>query len=115
MSYGAIMIAGAVPLGLCFVLAYLPPMVGGAWAIASILGAHLLFRTAYAAVNVPYLAMTARISADARRPGLRRRNAHAVRDRGRGRDRARTVPVGRWLTGLDRLAGLFRRGRRCSR
>ena len=27
-----------------------------------ILGAHLLFRTCYAAVNVPYLAMSARIS-----------------------------------------------------
>ena len=30
----------------------------------SIFVAHLLFRTAYAGVNVPYLAMTARISAD---------------------------------------------------
>ena len=58
------LVAGAVPLGLTFVLAYMPPPVDGGWAIACIFIAHLLFRTAYAGVNVPYLAMTARISAD---------------------------------------------------
>jgi Na+/melibiose symporter-like transporter len=31
-----------------------------------VVAGHLLFRTAYAAVNVPYLAMTARISIDSR-------------------------------------------------
>ena len=53
-----------MPLGLTFVLSYMPPMAKGAWAVASVFVAHLLFRTAYAAVNVPYLAMTARVSAD---------------------------------------------------
>ena len=99
LRYGPIMTAGAVPLGLCFVLAYLPPVAGGAWAIASILGAHLLFRTAYAAVNVPYLAMTARISAD---PGDRAFVAGMRMLFGTAAAvmiALGTVPVGRWLTG----------------
>ena len=107
LKYGAMMIAGAVPLGICFMLAYLPPGGTGPLAIAGILGAHLLFRTAYAAVNVPYLAMTARISAD-------------------GADRAfvagmrmlfgtaaavvvalATVPLGQWLTGSTASESFF--------
>src|SRR5215472_9991739 len=60
--YGALIAAGAVPLGLTFVLTYMPPAGTGVWAVAWVLGAHLLFRTAYAGVNVPYLAMSARIS-----------------------------------------------------
>jgi sugar (glycoside-pentoside-hexuronide) transporter len=63
--YGPLIVVGAVPLGLTFVLTYMPPAASGAWAIAWVLGAHLLFRTAYAGVNVPYLAMSARISPDA--------------------------------------------------
>lgn len=65
IRYGALIAIGGVPLGLSFVLMYLPPLAKGAAGIAIILLAHLLFRTAYAAVNVPYLAMTARISPDA--------------------------------------------------
>jgi GPH family glycoside/pentoside/hexuronide:cation symporter len=53
-----------VPLGLSFILMYVPPLAQGAFGIAIVFVAHLLFRTAYAAVNVPYLAMTARISPD---------------------------------------------------
>jgi sugar (glycoside-pentoside-hexuronide) transporter len=107
LRYGAIMTAGAVPLGLCFVLAYLPPMTGGAWAIASILGAHLLFRTAYAAVNVPYLAMTARISAD---PGDRAFVAGMRMLFGTAAAvgiALATVPVGRWLTGSTASQAYF--------
>lgn len=55
---------GAVPLGLSFILAYAPPPVSGAWQIAWILAGHILFRTVYALVNVPYLAMSSRISVD---------------------------------------------------
>ena len=61
--YGPLLVAGAIPLGLTFILTYMPPPVSGAGAVASIFVAHLLFRTAYAAVNVPYLAMSARVSA----------------------------------------------------
>jgi Na+/melibiose symporter-like transporter len=62
--YGPLLVVGAAPLGLSFVLTYLPPAASGGWAVASVFVAHLLFRTAYAGVNVPYLAMTARVSAD---------------------------------------------------
>jgi sugar (glycoside-pentoside-hexuronide) transporter len=107
LKYGVIMIAGAVPLGLCFMLAYLPPGGTGPLAIAGILGAHLLFRTAYAAVNVPYLAMTARISADAGDrafvAGMRMLfgTAAAVVVA------LCTVPLGRWLTGSTASEAYF--------
>jgi GPH family glycoside/pentoside/hexuronide:cation symporter len=105
--YGALMIAGAVPLGLSFVLTYLPPLVSGGWAIAWVFAAHLLFRTAYAGVNVPYLAMTARISVDpgdrAFVAGLRMMfgTAAAVTVA------LCTVPVGRWLTGSRAAEAYF--------
>ena len=98
MRYGALISAGAIPLAITFMLAYLPPLGPGAWGVASILVAHLLFRTAYAAVNVPYLAMTARVSRDPRDraliAGLRMMfgTAAAVIVA------LLTVPLGQWLT-----------------
>ncbi|HEY4071160.1 MAG TPA: MFS transporter [Sphingomicrobium sp.] len=105
--YGVLIVAGAVPLGLTFVLMYLPPVMSGGWAIAWVLGAHLLFRTAYAGVNVPYLAMSARISPDPRDrafvAGLRMMfgTAAAVTVA------LCTVPVGRWLTGSSAAEAYF--------
>jgi Na+/melibiose symporter-like transporter len=96
-----------VPLALSFVLAYLPPLAGGWWGIAGIFVGHLLFRTAYAAVNVPYLAMTARISADA---GDR---AYVAGCRMLFGTIAAvsvaicTVPLGAWLTGSKDDAATF--------
>ncbi len=56
---------GALPLGASFCLAYAPPPVLSGWIVlAWVLGGHLLFRTLYALVNIPYLAMSARISLD---------------------------------------------------
>jgi sugar (glycoside-pentoside-hexuronide) transporter len=107
LNFGRFLIVGAVPLGLAFVLTYLPPAWGGTWAIASVFVAHLLFRTAYAGVNVPYLAMTARISAD---PGDR---AFVAGTRMLFGTAAAvtvalcTVPVGRWLTGSNAAAAYF--------
>jgi len=107
LRYGAILVAGAVPLGACFMLMYMPPLTSGGWAVASILAAHLLFRTAYAAVNVPYLAMTARVSADggdrAFVAGMRMLfgTAAAVVIA------LCTVPVGRWLTGSTASQAYF--------
>lgn len=60
------LIAGAVPLGLAFVAAYAPPPVTGAAATVAIVIGHIVFRTAYALVNIPYLAMSARVSAEGR-------------------------------------------------
>ena len=96
---GALLAIGSIPLGLSFILAYLPPTLSGAWGVAAVLGGHLLFRTAYAAVNVPYLAMSARISPDpddrALVAGFRMLfgTAAAVLVA------LSTVPVGEWLTG----------------
>jgi len=69
------MLLGAVPLALSFLLLYwVPPLEGGA-KLGMVLGAHLLFRTLYAGVNVPYAALSAEVarsSADrARIAGLR--------------------------------------------
>ena len=98
-GYGAVLTIGAVPLALAFVLAYVPPLAAGYWGIATVLVGHLLFRTAYAAVNVPFLAMSARISSDSRDrafvAGMRMLfgtlAAIAVA--------LGTVPAGEWLTG----------------
>ncbi|MEG3181550.1 MFS transporter [Sphingomonas sp. LT1P40] len=61
---GRLLAIGGVPLGLGFVLAYLPPLAPGWWGMAGVFAGHIAFRTAYAFVNVPYLAMSARVSAD---------------------------------------------------
>ncbi len=105
--YGPLLVAGAVPLGLTFVLTYWPPIASGTAAVASVFVAHLLFRTAYAGVNVPYLAMTARVSADpsdrAFVAGMRMifGTAAAVTVA------LATVPVGRWLTGSSAAQAYF--------
>lgn len=105
--YGAVIAAGAVPLALAFVLTYMPPVAKGGWAIAWVLGAHLLFRTAYAGVNVPYLAMSARISS---RPGDRAFVAGLRMIFGTAAAvtvALCTVPVGRWLTGSSAAQSYF--------
>ncbi|GAA3889380.1 MFS transporter [Sphingomonas limnosediminicola] len=105
--YGRLLIVGAVPLSLAFMLTYMPPPASGTWAIAIVFVAHLLFRTAYAGVNVPYLAMTARISADsgdrAFIAGMRMLfgTAAAVTVA------LCTVPVGHWLTGSTAAEAYF--------
>jgi sugar (glycoside-pentoside-hexuronide) transporter len=107
LRYGTLIVAGAVPLGLTFVLTYMPPIPKGGWAVAWVLIAHLLFRTAYAGVNVSYLAMSARISPDpgdrAFVAGLRMLfgTAAAVTVA------LCTVPVGRWLTGSSAAQAYF--------
>jgi GPH family glycoside/pentoside/hexuronide:cation symporter len=65
IRYGALLVAGGLPLGLSFVLMYLPPFSRGQLGIAILLGSQLLFRAVYAAVNVPYMAMAARVSPNA--------------------------------------------------
>ncbi len=105
--YGPLLVIGSIPLGLTFVLTYLPPPWSGPWAILMVFVAHLMFRTAYAGVNVPYLAMTARISADsgdrAFVAGMRMLfgTAAAVLVA------LCTVPVGRWLTGSSAAQSYF--------
>jgi sugar (glycoside-pentoside-hexuronide) transporter len=62
LNFGKLLTIGSIPLALLFVLAYVPPDDAGILSVALVFVGHLLFRTAYAAVNVPYLAMSARIS-----------------------------------------------------
>jgi GPH family glycoside/pentoside/hexuronide:cation symporter len=105
--YGPLLVAGAVPLGLTFMLTYMPPIAHGGWAVASVFVAHLLFRTVYAGVNVPYLAMTARVSAD---PGDRAFVAGMRMLFGTAAAvvvALVTVPVGRWLTGSSSAQAYF--------
>jgi len=101
------LIVGAIPLGLAFVLTYLPPPFTGSLAVAMVFVGHLLFRTAYALLNVPYLAMTARISSDSRDraliAGLRMVfGAVAAVTVALG-----TVPLGKWLTGSEGASAWF--------
>ena len=107
IRYGALIAAGGIPLGLSFVLTYLPPLGAGFWAISVVFVAHLLFRSAYAAVNVPYLAMSARVSPDA---GDRAFVAGARMLFGTGASvvvALGTVPIGRWLTGSTAAQAYF--------
>jgi GPH family glycoside/pentoside/hexuronide:cation symporter len=73
----------------------LPGLIGA----AVVLIGQILFRTAYAATNVPYLAMTARVSADetdrAFVSGLRMLFGTAAQVT----VALTTLPMGRWLTG----------------
>jgi Na+/melibiose symporter-like transporter len=99
LRFGRLLTVGALPLSLTFILAYLPPPDVSWIGVTIIFIGHLLFRTAYAAVNVPYLAMSARISPNdqdrAFVAGMRMLfgtvAAVAVA--------LATVPAGRWLTG----------------
>lgn len=105
--YGALIAAGAIPLGLSFVLTYMPPVASGAWAVVWLFVAHLLFRTLYAAVNVPYLAMSARISPD---PADRAFVAGARMLFGTAAVvtvALLTVPIGHWLIGSGAAQSYF--------
>lgn len=98
-GYGRVLMLGSIPLGLSFVLTYAPPAAPGLWGVATVFVGHLLFRTAYAAINVPYLAMSARVSTDSRDraflAGMRMlfgTVAAVLVARG-------TIPLGAWLSG----------------
>ena len=99
LRYGPLLAVGAAPLGISFVLAYFPPALPGVLGAGVVLIGQLLFRTAYAATNVPYLAMTARVSSD---PGDRALVAGMRMLFGTCAAvlvALGTVPIGRWFTG----------------
>ena len=60
-QYRAMIAIGAVPLGLSFAMAYAPPPLHGVGVFGWVLAGQLLFRTAYSLVNIPYLALSARL------------------------------------------------------
>ena len=107
IRYGPLIAVGGIPLGLTFVLAYLPPLGTGTWAIAAVFLAHLLFRSAYAAINVPYLAMSARVSP---RSSDRAFVAGARMLFGTAASvivALGTIPIGRWLMGSTAAQAYF--------
>ncbi len=64
--YRRVLTRGAVPLACAFVLLWLPAPGSGVAALAWVLGVQLLFRTGYSVVNLAYVALSARVSADSR-------------------------------------------------
>jgi len=66
-GYRPYLLFGAPVLGLSFILLYYrPPLAAGAL-VAFVLVTHLIFRTCYATVNVPFLALGARLTSNATR------------------------------------------------
>ena len=63
--YRPYLLLGAVPLALGFALVYFRPALDGTALIVAIVATHLLFRSLYALANVPYIALTARITRSA--------------------------------------------------
>lgn len=98
-GYARILMLGSIPLGLACVLTYVPPPVSGWKAIAFVAMGHLLFRTAYAGLNVPYLAMTARISSDSRDRAFVAGMRMLFGTIAWALVAWATVPVGTWLSG----------------
>lgn len=100
-GYRRYLMIGAAPLGLSFALAYLPPGWAGSAAGIVVFATHLMFRTAYAAVNIPYLAMTARVSDDSGDRALIAGMRMAFGTAAMVTVSLGTVPIGRWLTGSE--------------
>ena len=98
-GYGTVLMLGGIPLGLTFILTYLPPPTSGFWGIAAVFAGHLLFRTAYAMVNVPYLAMSARISTDSRDRAFLAGMRMLFGTGGWIVVALGTIPLGVWITG----------------
>lgn len=61
-SYRPYFLFGAVPLGASLILTFHDPNLEGSALIAYVLLTHMLFRTAYTAVNIPYSALSAKIT-----------------------------------------------------
>ena len=58
------MVVAGPPLGLALAGTFLPPPVPGAWGIAFLAAMHVLLRVTYSLGNIPYAALTARITGD---------------------------------------------------
>ena len=61
---------GALPLAASIVLVYYAPPLSGGAQIAFLLAAHVLFRTCFTVVGIPYAAYSARITNDSRARSL---------------------------------------------
>lgn len=64
MPYRRLLVAGTVPLGLAFVGIYAVPAAEPTLPVTALLAVQFAFRTCYALTNMPYAALTARITSD---------------------------------------------------
>ncbi|WP_241696013.1 MFS transporter [Solimonas terrae] len=64
--YRPYLLFGGVPLGLIFAASFLAPTGDSVFAIAVTATLHVAFRTLYAAISIPYSALFARVTQDAR-------------------------------------------------
>lgn len=62
--YRPYMLLGAIPLGISFALMFYNPKLEAAWMIAYVAASHVLFRTFYTVVSIPYSSLTAKITKD---------------------------------------------------
>lgn len=62
--YRPYLLLGAVPLALSFALMFVPTGLSGTALALFALGTHLLFRTVYTFVNIPYIALSAQMTSD---------------------------------------------------
>ncbi|MGF1544098.1 MAG: MFS transporter [Parvularculaceae bacterium] len=65
-AYRPFIAVGGAGLGASFVILFGAPLAPGGAGLAGLIAAHLLFRTCYTVVAVPYSAMAARLTADSR-------------------------------------------------
>ncbi|MDE2562026.1 MAG: MFS transporter [Sphingomonadales bacterium] len=93
------LVGGAVPLGAAFVFTYIAPPAPGAWAVAWIFAGQILLRTLYALVNIPYLAMSARVSIHSADRALVAGGRMLAGTLAAVVVAVGTVPVGTWLSG----------------
>lgn len=68
--YRPYILFGAVPLAASWALIFLPTGLTGTALLLFALAAHMLFRTLYAVVSMPYLALTAVITSDSAERGV---------------------------------------------
>lgn len=73
--YRPYLLFGCVPLAFAFAAMFLPVGLSGAALVVYALGSQIVYRTAFAVVNIPYIALSARMTLDtnvrARLSGLR--------------------------------------------
>lgn len=62
--YRPYLLFGAVPLALSVVVMFLPVKFSGAALAAYALASQILYRTVFASVNIPYIALSARLTSD---------------------------------------------------
>lgn len=69
-KYRPYLLFGGLPLALSWALMFLPVPLEGTALLLFAIATHMLFRTLYAVVGMPYLALSAKLTADAQERGV---------------------------------------------